>query len=114
MGNQLFQYAALKGLCLRHGYRAVIPDLNNRMCHGQRPLLTKLNINADVYNGEPLRHKMKEGSWRAVDRRFGRLRDNTVIEGYFQIISVITRMLLKWSLHQGGNILIGRVVLWIH
>lgn len=86
MGNQLFQYAALKGLCLRHGYRAVIPDLNNRMCHGQRPLLTKLNINADVYNGEPLRHKMKEGSWRAVDRRFGRLRDNTVIEGYFQSI----------------------------
>jgi len=86
LGNQLFQYAALRGLCLKHGYRAVIPDLSERSCHGQVSLLNEFNISADVYNGERGRHKMKEASWRAVDKRFNRLRDNSIIEGYFQSI----------------------------
>ena len=56
LGNQLYQYAALKACCLRNGYECKIPDPTNSVWHGQKCLLGNLNIEASYltqedYNG---------------------------------------------------------------
>jgi len=86
LGNQMFQYAALRGLCLLNGYRAVISNLSAKSCHGQSGLLNEFNIKADIYKGELSYGRYKEPSWRRVDENFFDLKDNRTIEGYFQSI----------------------------
>lgn len=36
LGNQLFQYAALKSLSLSKGYEIKLPDVDNASWHGQK------------------------------------------------------------------------------
>ena len=38
LGNQLFQYAALKGIALRNNYECKIPDPKQMMWHGQQSM----------------------------------------------------------------------------
>ena len=46
LGNQLFQYAALRSLSLETGYQCKIPDPQLMHWHGQDCLLGNLNIEA--------------------------------------------------------------------
>ena len=48
LGNQLFQYAALKASALRNGYTCKVPDFNTKQWHGQKCLLTYFNIKSDT------------------------------------------------------------------
>jgi hypothetical protein len=43
LGNQLFQYAALKSLSLHTGNECVLPNLTDRLWHGQSCLLDNLH-----------------------------------------------------------------------
>lgn len=86
LGNQLFQYAALRGLCLKNVYESVIPDISNKAWHGQRCLLNEFNITARAYNGEPIKGKYTERTWRSVDKNFFNIPDGFVLEGFFQSI----------------------------
>jgi hypothetical protein len=44
LGNQLFQYAALRALSLEKGYKISLPPLDNRVWHGQKCLLNSFKI----------------------------------------------------------------------
>jgi hypothetical protein len=44
LGNQLFQYAALKGLAIKNGYDVKLPNPHTISWHGRLCLLDKFNI----------------------------------------------------------------------
>ena len=44
LGNQLYQYAALKSLSLENNYECVLPEINNTIWHGQVCLLQNFNL----------------------------------------------------------------------
>lgn len=44
LGNQLYQYAALKGIAKKKGLEPKIPDLSGKNWHGQRCLLNEFRI----------------------------------------------------------------------
>ena len=46
LGNQLFQYAALRSLGIERGYEVKIPNPQTRTWHGQQCLLSQFNIEA--------------------------------------------------------------------
>ena len=52
LGNQLFQYAALKALALKNGYDFKIPNQSNMNWHGQKSLMYEFNITAEEYTTE--------------------------------------------------------------
>jgi len=84
LGNQLFQYAALRGLCLKKNYETAIPDLNSKLWQGQRCLLTEFNIVGRQYSNESISFNYIEPTWREFDPKFFNINDNTNIRGYFQ------------------------------
>lgn len=45
LGNQLFQYAALRAAGLRNNFEVKLPNYNNYVWHGQQCLLKNFNIN---------------------------------------------------------------------
>ena len=44
LGNQLFQYAALRGLSLKNNYEIFLPNLKIAEWHGQKCLLEEFNM----------------------------------------------------------------------
>lgn len=84
LGNQMFQYAALRGLCLKKGYETVLPDLITRRSEGQKSLLPEFNIIENKSNLNIIKHKYIEPDWRKFDPKFFDLPDDTLIHGYFQ------------------------------
>ena len=87
LGNQLFQYAALRALSLRKGYEFKIPNQNNMTWHGQKSLLSEFNITAKEYSSEDInkiQYHYNEPSWRTIDGNFFNLPDNTNFHGFFQ------------------------------
>ncbi len=50
LGNQLFQYAALKSLGLEKGYEVMIPNPSTRTWHGQECRLNNFNIKSSYFN----------------------------------------------------------------
>lgn len=87
LGNQLFQYAALKGLATKNGYEIKIPNPQTMSWHGQTCLLDKFNINCDYLTQEDankLQHMYEEPNWKQYDSNFFNLPDNTTIDGYYQ------------------------------
>ena len=55
LGNQMFQYAALRGLGLARGYETKIPNIGERMWHGQKCLLQNFNIEVEYVEEEELK-----------------------------------------------------------
>ena len=89
LGNQLFQYAALKSLALEHGYDVKIPNPNSRTWHGQECLLSQFDIDIDFLqegDKELLERKYVEPNPEVYDPNFFNIQDNTDISGFFQSI----------------------------
>lgn len=87
LGNQLFQYAALKGLALKNSYEVKIPDLKNQSWHGQKCLLTEFNLECEYLNeNDKILYQYHEPDWRNYDNDFFNLPDGVDINGYFQSI----------------------------
>jgi len=78
LGNQLFQYAALKSLSLRKNYQLVLP--NNQFSR-----LTDFNLRVHYapVNMIPIQNIYKEQSFH-YDENFFNSSDHTSFEGYFQ------------------------------
>ena len=89
LGNQLFQYAALKASALRNGYTCKVPDFNTKQWHGQKCLLTYFNIKSDTLTKNELleikqnifENPSSYGSYSAI---LEDLSDYTNINGFFQ------------------------------
>ena len=89
LGNQLFQYAALRGLATKNGYEMKIPNPQTMSWHGQICLLDKFNISCDYLTQEDannLQHLYEEPNWKKYDENFFNVPDNTTIDGYYQSI----------------------------
>jgi len=84
LGNQLFQYAALKSLGLERGYEVKIPDPKTRTWHGQQCLLSNFNIESDYFTNKDLQtlsYSYSEPSHEYYDHDFLTLPDNVNISG---------------------------------
>ena len=87
LGNQLFQYAALRGLSLKNNYEFKLPQLNDASWHGQKCLLEKFNIKKSFLLPEDtikLKYSYSEPDWSIIDKNFFKIPDNTSIDGFFQ------------------------------
>jgi hypothetical protein len=87
LGNQLFQYAALKSLGLKNGYDVVIPNPQTMNWHGQTCLLDQFNIEAgylDDDNISQIQYMYSEPNWNKYDPTFFEIPDGSTIEGFFQ------------------------------
>ena len=87
LGNQLFQYAALRGLGLSLGYVTKIPDPSERMWHGQGCLLDNFNIECDFMEEvevKELQGRYYEPDYMRFDEQFYVLPDNIDLHGFFQ------------------------------
>jgi len=87
LGNQLFQYAALKGLALKNGYEVKIPNPQTMTWHGQTSLLDKFNIECEYATQDDmntLQNLYEEPTWQKYDDKFFNVPDNTTLQGFFQ------------------------------
>ena len=90
LGNQLFQYAALKSLSLENNLKIVLPYLTNSYHHGQKSLLPEFNLDVKYMNRPLLglllhrKYNEKEEHIYNYDENFFKLKDFTSIKGYFQ------------------------------
>jgi hypothetical protein len=89
LGNQLYQYAALKAAALKNGYECKIPNLNTASWHGQNCILENFNIEVDYMNAKD--HKSIQNRMYVDEpvpgmfvNCFDNLKDNTDICGFFQ------------------------------
>jgi len=87
LGNQLFQYAAVKSLGLRRNYEVKIPDFNSCVWHGQECLLKHFNIKADFLTNEDykkIKYLIKEADHSKFYKSIFNIPDNSDLCGYFQ------------------------------
>jgi hypothetical protein len=92
LGNQLFQYAALKSLCIQNKYDCVLPNIDNREWHGQKSLLKYLNVDCTFSdNFDILEYQYEEDSISEYDENFYNIVDNTTIRGFFQNLKYFER-----------------------
>jgi len=87
LGNQLFQYAALKSLGLENGYEVKIPNPSLKEWHGQQCFLDEFNINSsylDQSDLKDLQYSYIEKDPHQIDNNFFSTPDNTNLQGYFQ------------------------------
>jgi len=87
LGNQLFQYAALRSLSLTNGYDLKIPNPASKIWHGQECLLNKLSIECDFLaenDLEKIKYSYVESDPMSIDQKFFEIPDNTNLSGFFQ------------------------------
>ena len=86
LGNQFFQYAALKGLSVKNGYDiALMSDLNNASWHGQKCLLSNFNISHPTVNSISSYQRYNQSGLSCdFDENFFDLKDNVDLFGFFQ------------------------------
>ena len=84
LGNQLFQYAALKGLSIKNGYEiGMSPDIFSSTWHGQKCLLSKFKLNYNTINTVG-RIYNQPGDAQNFDENFFDLEDGVDLLGFFQ------------------------------
>lgn len=87
LGNQLFQYAALKGLGLEKNYLVKIPRFDGVTWHGQSCLLENFNLEVDFFDSsDRIKGIYQEPDHMSLDKSFYTLPDNIGIHGFFQSI----------------------------
>ena len=84
LGNQLFQYAAVKALALENNYDCVLRDLSKKTWHGQDCLLSNFNLECNFSDNINYSSNYIEPSIVNFDPDFFNLSDNTNISGFFQ------------------------------
>jgi hypothetical protein len=87
LGNQLFQYAALRSVSLETGYEMKIPDPAAAAWQNQRCQLTEFNIGCDFLTDEDyrsLKFRFTEPHHAAYWPQVFQIGDNTDLAGYFQ------------------------------
>lgn len=90
LGNQLFQYAALKSLGIHNDYEVKIPDPKNKNWHGQECLLGDFNLQCSYLDNNDLskikyRYEERNDEFHYIfDNNFFSLPDNIDIDGFFQ------------------------------
>lgn len=109
LGNQLFQYAALRSLGLKNQFEIGLPDIDHIKYHGQLNLIKKFNIPSNFFNKTGIIKKLtykKYNEPNEVDKSFYTIKDNTDIKGYFQsifyfkdVIDVVTKELTPKSFY---------------
>jgi len=89
LGNQLFQYAALRSLGLKNNYKVKIPSPTQKTWHSQECLLDNFHIPVDHLTDadlDSLLYTYREPDYMRYDSEFFNLSDNLNIWGYFQSI----------------------------
>lgn len=89
LGNQLFQYAALYAASLRNGYVCKIPNIQQKIWHGQQCILPCFNISAQYITenelssirGTIVENSKTYGEYSPV---LENIPDNVNIKGFFQ------------------------------
>jgi len=87
LGNQMFQYAALRSLSLNKGYEFKIPDPKTMEWHGQPCLLDNFNIKAEYMSDEDygkIKFNYMDPIVGSFDQNFFYLGDGVNLFGYFQ------------------------------
>jgi hypothetical protein len=89
LGNQLYQYAALKSCSLKNKYICKIPDISNTYWHGQKCLLNNFQLTSELLTQEDIssiRHEISEpiGFTGEYLNILENIKDNTNINGFFQ------------------------------
>ena len=86
LGNQLFQYAALKSLGLTKGYDVKIPDPAGSEWHGQQCLLENFSLDCEYITADDMRSIQYSYFEPDINHYedLGDLPDNTNISGFFQ------------------------------
>ena len=90
LGNQLFQYAALKALALKNNYEVKIPAPESRAWHGQECLLDNFNIDCEYLLDDEisnLLYRYNEQDYMNFDPEFFNTPDWSTLDGYFQSIN---------------------------
>lgn len=83
LGNQLFQYAALRALSLKKEYEISLPLLEGKVWHGQKCLLGNFNIITNYSSFSPS-YTYSESSLTKFDPKFFDLPDGVNLHGFFQ------------------------------
>lgn len=87
LGNQLFQYAAVKSVSLETGYQLKLPNINNIIWHNQVCQMNNFNVECDFLEKEDL-DKITSFYQEADHTKFNsdvfQVEDNTDFLGYFQ------------------------------
>lgn len=91
LGNQLYQYAALKATALKHGYVCKIPNPMTKTWHGQNCQLGLFNLETEYLTPEDytqIQHKISESGNLAglYTPILEKIEDNTDISGFYQNI----------------------------
>ena len=87
LGNQLFQYAALKSIGLKNNYEVKIPDFSDSVWHGQECLLKNFNLESDILTEDDLKSIVEfytEENEDLYNPNVFNIPDNTNLRGFFQ------------------------------
>tara|TARA_R110000851_G_scaffold175874_5_gene322330 strand:- start:830 stop:1681 length:852 start_codon:yes stop_codon:yes gene_type:complete len=87
LGNQLFQYAALKAVGLENNYEVRIPNPNSANWHGQACLLDNFNVLSNFLTFEDIatiKYWYTEKDHTKLDLSFFTIEDHTTLSGFFQ------------------------------
>lgn len=87
LGNQLFQYAASRGIAAHRGYELKIPDPATQKWHGQECLLARFNLECSYMTPEDyatVQHHYAEPDYMKFDPNVFSFPDNVDLHGFFQ------------------------------
>jgi hypothetical protein len=85
LGNQLFQYAALKSVGIKNNYEVKIPDPALREWQGQKCLLDNFNLECNyLEHGDEIKYIYQEPDAMKFDSVVFNIPDGTDIGGFFQ------------------------------
>jgi hypothetical protein len=88
LGNQLFQYAAVRALCLENNYDLVLPDPETKSWHGQDCLLKNFNIPDSLFGlASGIQYQAVEEDPFRYDAGFWEIPDNADLVGFWQSLS---------------------------
>ena len=92
LGNQLFQYAAVKALALENNYDCVLPDLSKKTWHGQDCLLSNFNLECNFSDNINYSSNYIEPSIVNFDPDFFNLSDNSFVNLILNLLSLFFRI----------------------
>lgn len=84
LGNQMFQYAALRGIASKHGYSYSIPYSLFVNAWTDHQLNTCFKLNKNIVYGATNNKTINESSFSFDENIFNNCPDNIDISGYFQ------------------------------